>query len=131
MDGSTPCLCPVRSSTASKPASVRFLMIVSTSQSFKTLYVTAPSRMSVPPRLLLTLLRELVVEGFFLQVHVGTIAVRIDERIWSDLLEAGILFGHSVIVAMCAEEDIALQRLENTEGPFEIVGDLRVFLVID
>ena len=34
---STPCLCVVRSSTASIPTSVRFLMIVGTSQSFATL----------------------------------------------------------------------------------------------
>src|SRR5258708_2233169 len=130
MDGSTPCLWPVRSSTASKPASVRFLMMVSRSQSFRTLYVTAPSRMILPFKLLLALLGQLVAEGFFLRVDVCAVAVGVDEWIRSALLEARIFFGHTIIVSVCAEENIALQRLEDTEGSFKIFCNLRVLLVI-
>src|SRR5688500_6655712 len=46
---STPCLCVVLNSTASIPTSVRFLMMVGTSQSFALLYVTVPSFSGVRP----------------------------------------------------------------------------------
>ena len=42
IDGSTPCLCWVRNSTASNSEASRLRMMVSRSQSFRTLYVTAP-----------------------------------------------------------------------------------------